>query len=288
MQEKYFWGATEDGFHKIVYREYGQRGKPVLVAVHGLTRNCFDFHFLAQSLQDSFHVFALDMVGRGNSDYVDPKHYTYPQYIMDLTAFLARIDVPEVYWIGTSMGGLLGMIMGSFKNTPIRKLILNDVGPMVTSSVIKRLLDYAGIQLKAPTRQHMIDMARQVYAPFGFIQEKDWQELMAYNIHEQQDGSYTLAYDPLVTKQLEDQGDNHSDRDEEGNLTLWSYWEKLTCPVYVINGLKSDLLTPSILNKMASRGPSFQYYGVPDAGHAPWLIEDDICHRIREWLEEKI
>jgi pimeloyl-ACP methyl ester carboxylesterase len=200
---------------------------------------------------------------------------------MDLTAFLARIDAPEVYWIGTSMGGLLGMILASLKNTPIRKLILNDVGPLVPASVIQRLLSYAGVQILMPTFELMEEKLREIYSNFGRIDEEHWQMMLKHSICQTPEGAYTLTCDPMVTSQFSEAPQNKPYEDEEGNLTVWHYWEKITCPVYVIHGEKSDLLTTSILNKMSQGpGPKFDYYGVADAGHAPWLIKPSICQQI--------
>lgn len=285
MKKKSYQGLTQDGFHTIAYREYGTKGNPVIVAVHGLTRNSYDFHVLAEKLQNTYHIFALDMIGRGESDYVNACHYTYQQYISDLMGLLARIDTDHVYWIGTSMGGILGMILASLPQTPIKKLILNDVGAMVSHTVIERLLAYAGVQIKMPNRQQIVDLAKAIYAPFGAIDTPTWDKMLDHSLKKLEDGSYTFAYDPNITSQFSHKEDIKTYQDEEGNLTLWQYWDKITCPVYIINGTDSDLLTPSILSTMKTRGPAFDYHAVAHTGHAPWLVSDDICQVIKKWLD---
>lgn len=282
---KTYCGATPAGFHQIAYREYGDKKNPCIIAVHGLTRNAYDFHALGCQLQGEYRFIAVDMPGRGQSDPLrDPAYYTYYQYANDLISLISRLDVTECYWVGTSMGGLLGMILASLPGSPIRKLILNDIGPFVSHDVIQRIRRYAGVEVKTPTRAELEAIAHEIYAPFGPISQENWRKVMDHNIRELEDGTFTFAYDCRVTQQFDTELSTAQNTDPKGNLTFWPYWDALTCDVMVIHGAQSDLLTRSILDKMASRGPQFHYHCVKEAGHAPWLLDPSLLDEIHRWL----
>ncbi|MEP5719125.1 MAG: alpha/beta hydrolase, partial [Alphaproteobacteria bacterium] len=169
MQCKSFLGRSALGtFHEVVYWQWGAADGPVLLCVHGLTRNGRDFDAVAERFSDRWRVVCPDIVGRGDSGRLaDPLQYGYPQYLADLTALIARLDVDRVAWLGTSMGALLGMIMAAGPGTPVERLLMNDAGPVVTKDSLQRIATYLG------TAPDFADMAeaeayiRQVHAPFG-------------------------------------------------------------------------------------------------------------------------
>ena len=131
--EHHFLGLSPAGFHRVRYLEWGANdGRPTVLCVHGLTRNAHDFDFLAERLARRYRVIAVDVVGRGGSAWLtDPAHYTYAQYQADMTALIARLEVERVHWIGTSMGGLIGMFLAAMPKTPLASLFMNDVGPVI-------------------------------------------------------------------------------------------------------------------------------------------------------------
>lgn len=289
MVLKFFHGLSNEGFHRLAYTERGTPNpKRAVICMHGLTRNKSDFDFLAEDLSKDFHVVALDVVGRGQSDcFKDPQNYRYEQYMSDANALIARLDVEEIYWIGTSMGGLIGMIMASLPNSPIKKLILNDVGPLIPKAAVDRIKQYASIKLTFKNFEEGAALLRQVYAPFGKLTEDHWQHLLKNSIVQEPQGTYTLAYDPSSARYVEDDnnpGPIKTIEDKEGNILFWSFWDKITCPVLVINGEFSDILPKTLLEEMQKRGPIFDRYEVKEAGHAPALMDPLQRDTIYQWL----
>ena len=159
--------ASPSGLHRMVYYEWGERGNTkVLVCVHGLSRNGRDFDILAQALAGDYRVICPDVVGRGRSDWLrDPAGYTIPQYVADMMVLIARLDVETVHWLGTSMGGLIGMVLASLENTPVTRLLLNDVGPEISSASIRRIGEYIGRAPKFDTYDDAERYIRLVSAP---------------------------------------------------------------------------------------------------------------------------
>ncbi len=192
-----YLGKNPRGFHKITYYAWGNPLNPVLLMVHGLSRNGRDFDVLAEALSDRYYVICPDMVGRGLSDWLpDGFEYTYDQYMNDLTALIARLNVTEVSWVGSSMGGLLGMIMASLPNTPIKKLIINDIGPLITGDSLEKIRSYVGLMPTFPTFDLGLSFVRQIYASFGQLTDAQWQHMAEHSLVQNPDGTYRLHYDP--------------------------------------------------------------------------------------------
>jgi pimeloyl-ACP methyl ester carboxylesterase len=296
MEKDYFLGLSEEGFHRVTYTEWGiQNSTHVpIICVHGLTRNGRDFDSLAEYLAYfGCHVFCPDIVGRGDSDWLqDPLHYTYEQYIADMNALIARVHTTQIDWIGTSMGGLLGMVLASFPHSPIRRLVLNDVGPQIPIKAVLRLSKYAGKDPDFSSIEEAKKYFKDVYADFGHLTEDQWQRFTEHSIHETAPGKFTTKIDPgtkrspakskLAWKLL-----FHPHKALEGTLfdvDLWQIWRKVTCPVLVIHGSRSDLLLPDTIKKMQSIHPSTEIFEIPDAGHAPALQNRNHQEVIHQWL----
>lgn len=286
MAKEKFLGITPAGFHTVVYETYGQpRSDRTIVCVHGLTRNKGDFFYLAEELSRDAFVVAVDIVGRGESDRLkDPSYYNYPQYIQDLVALLARLNVSEIDWIGTSMGGLIGMLLASFEKTPIRRLIMNDVGPMIPKSAIDRLKTYASIKLTFQSREEAESIVRKIFAPFGTLPEDRWQHLFKNTLIQEPQGTFGLNYDYHAAQDKKSEA--FAQQDEAGNILFWEYWEKVLCPVYVIQGAQSDILTHELVQEMTQRkkGAPLDTVLIKDAGHAPSLMVPDQINSIKDWL----
>ncbi|MCW5626339.1 MAG: alpha/beta hydrolase, partial [Burkholderiales bacterium] len=215
------------GFHRTRYTEWGDPANPhVVVCVHGLTRNGRDFDALATRLSRKARVVCPDIVGRGTSDRLShPSDYGYPQYLADLTALIARSGADTVDWVGTSMGGLIGMLMAVQPGAPIRRLVMNDVGPFVPQAALEVLATYVG---KAPSFDDTAALEqylRQVFSGFGALTDVQWRHLAEHSARRDDDGRITLAYDPAIgaalTGPLQD-------------VDLWSLWPALRTPVLVI------------------------------------------------------
>jgi pimeloyl-ACP methyl ester carboxylesterase len=270
------------GFHQMAYVEWGVADNPqVLVCVHGLTRNGRDFDFLAQALAADYRVVCPDIVGRGKSDWLSNKSlYVMPQYCADLTTLLARLNVETVDWLGTSMGGLIGMALAAQPGNPIRRLILNDVGPVVSAVSLARIGDYLG----SPPRFDSIEQAeayvRAVSAPFGPHTDAQWRHLTVHAVREAADGKIEFRYDPGIA-QVYQQGQQLSGGKD---VELWPLFDAITCPTLLLRGEQSDLLTPQTAQAMTQRGPRAQLVEISGVGHAPTLMDEAQIAPVRNFL----
>lgn len=296
MKRDYFLGLSEEGFHKVAYTEWGMPNNTntPIICVHGLTRNGHDFDALAEYLTYvGGHVFCPDIVGRGDSDWLkNPYHYTYEQYIADMNVMIAKTQAKQVDLIGTSMGGLIGMIIASMAKSPLRRLILNDVGPQIPVKGIHRLSKYAGRDPDFADIEEAKNYFKTIYADFGNLSEAQWQTLTENSIHEIISGKFATKIDHgikmMATKSsIAWQAILHPHKALEGTLfdiNLWHIWRNVTCPVLIIHGKKSDILLPSIIEKMQKIHPEVEVVEIPDAGHAPALLDPKEHELIYRWL----
>lgn len=259
-------GLSPAGFHKVVYYAHGTPSGRLTVCVHGLTRNGRDFDRLATSLAEGGrYVVCPDIVGRGQSDWLPrPELYGYPQYLADMAALLARLGDVEVDWVGTSMGGLIGMMLAAQPHTPIRRLVLNDIGPFIPASALERLKTYVGQYPKFETMFDVEKYLRYIHAPFGITSDDDWRELTAHSARALPEGGYGLAYDPAIGAAF-----NVSPIPD---VNLWPVWDMIRCPVMVLRGDTSDLLLEETAAEMTRRGPKARLVEIAGAGHAPALM----------------
>jgi pimeloyl-ACP methyl ester carboxylesterase len=215
-------------------------------------------------------------VGRGRSERLpDPAGYGYPQYLADMTALIARLDVPWLDWVGTSMGGLIGLIMAAQPNSPIRRLVINDVGPFIPAAALRRIGDYVGRDPHFDDLNAAETYFREVHAPFGALTDLQWRHLTVHNIVATGHG-YRLAYDPAIAAPFRDA--------EVEDVDLWSLWEAIEIPVLVLRGAESDLLLAETAAEMAARGPRAEIVEVPGCGHAPALMDERQITVVTEWL----
>lgn len=277
MQNSSFLGLSAAGFHTVVCHEHGVPGGRVTVCVHGLTRNGRDFDRLAAALaSDGRHIICPDIVGRGQSDWLPrPELYSYPQYLADMTVLLGKLGDVEVDWVGTSMGGLIGLMLAAQPHTPIRKLVLNDIGPFVPQAALARLAGYVGQAPEFATAEELEAYIRRIHAPFGLSEETDWQELAQNSSRSLPEGRLALAYDPAIGLAF------------QGPLTdvnLWPLYDMIRCPVLVLRGAQSDLLLPETAAEMTRRGPQTQLVEFAGCGHAPALFDPAQISVVRAFL----
>lgn len=295
MQTKYYQSLSNEGFHRIAYSEFGTRGdQPPIVCVHGLTRNRRDFDPLAKYLTErNRHVFCPDIAGRGDSDWFeDPQNYGQAQYLKDMTALIARIDCERLDWIGSSMGGIMGMMIAAQKNSPIRKLVMNDIGPeMPLSAIKKRKRNYKGKTPVFENRSIALKYFKKIYADIGQLTDEEWDIITDSSIREK-NGKIVLTVDsnvinrPPLGKWLLKLATQPKVA-LQGicfNIDWWSLWSKITCPVLVIHGEKSDLLQSTTIEKMQATHKSVDVLRVPNVGHAPSLFDKDHQEYICNWL----
>ena len=273
-------GLSASGFHRMHYYDWGEPSNPrVVICVHGLTRNGRDFDFLAKSLCGEFRVVCPDIVGRGRSDWLESKAgYAYPQYMADLNALIARVsDVPqtELYWVGTSMGGLIGMLMAALPRTPIRKLVLNDAGMTVPKSALERLAAYVGKVARFPSLDALERHVRDVSAPFGALTDEQWSHLTVHGARQHPDGSWEHRYDPAIGAAFEG---------ELKDIDLTAYWDAVRCPTLLLRGVHSDVLLKETAEEMTQRGPKAELVEFEEVGHAPMLMCEEQVSAVREFL----
>lgn len=271
-------GLSASGFHPIAYREWGT-GSRTIVCVHGLTRNGRDFDLLAPEMADRLNarVICPDVVGRGNSGRLaNPDDYGYPQYIRDMAVLLARLNVEQVDWVGTSMGGLIGMMLAAEPGSPIGKLVINDIGPFVPKAALERLADYVGQDPQLGDMDAVESYMRQHYAGFGALSDAQWRRLAETSVIAHPDGGYRLAYDPGINRIFK----NVTITD----IDLWPLWSRIRQPVLTIRGALSDLLLPDVAARMQVEGPRARLHLVPDAGHAPALMDAGQIQAILNFL----
>ena len=267
------------GLHRLAYTQWGEHDNPrVLVCVHGLSRNGRDFDDLARTLAPDFRVVCPDVVGRGRSEWLrDPAHYGYPQYMSDMTALIARLGVPQVDWIGTSMGGLIGMALASLDGSPIARLLLNDVGPVISSESIKRIGDYLG---RAPTFASLAEAEsyiRLVSAPFGALSDAQWRSLTVSSLRQRGDGRFEMRYDPAIAQSFQS-------TTAGVEIDLWPIYERVRCPTLVMRGAESDLLDAETAQAMSLRGPRARVIEVPGVGHAPMFMDAGQIGHVRDFM----
>lgn len=279
--EKQYLGLSRAGFHRLAYWEWSgeKAASSTLVAVHGLTRNGRDFDAVAANLAADRRVVCPDVVGRGRSEWLtDPSLYGYPQYLADANTLIARLDVPELDWLGTSMGGMMGMMLAAQKASPIRRLILNDIGPFVPKSAMERIVAYVGAEPAFASIDEVEAHLRRIHAPFGPLTEAQWTHLTRYAARPLPEGGFGLQCDPGIGTALR--------AVPVGDANLWAVWDLVRCPVLVLRGKQSDLLTADIAAEMVRRKPTTTIVEFPEAGHAPGLMAENQISVIRDWLEK--
>ena len=266
------------GFHRVHYTEWGNPDNPkVLICVHGLTRTGRDFDFLAAALEHEYRVICPDVVGRGQSDWLNDKSdYTYPLYVNDMAMLLARIDAERIDWVGTSMGGLIGIFLASYTGSPIHKMVINDIGPRIPAAGLQRVATYVGQVVTFDSIEKMEKFLRTIAATFGNLSDEQWRHMTIHGARQLEDGRYTFAYDPGIAK-------NFRTLDLK-DIDLWSMWDAIHCPTLVLRGEHSDVLDHADAVIMTERGPKATLIEFPGMGHAPALMADDQIAVVRNWL----
>ncbi len=279
-----FQSGSPGGFHEVFYTEWGDPAAPrVIICCHGLTRNGRDFDVLAARLAGSgpLRVICPDVAGRGRSQWLtDPLQYGYPQYIADMTALILRLGAPRVDWIGTSMGGLIGMFLAAAPNAPIRSLVMNDVGPVLSRAALQRIADYVGLDERFATLAELEAHLRRVHAPFGPLTDAQWRHLVRHGHRFNADGSYGLAYDPRIAVNV---------KLAVQDWDFWPVWDSIACPALVLRGAQSDLLSAEVADAMShggpsGRGPKAELVTFDGIGHAPALMSTDQVEVVAQWL----
>lgn len=271
------------GLHTMAYKEWGDPRNPtVLVCVHGLTRVSDDFDNLARALCERYRVICPDVVGRGRSSWLrDPQYYHVPQYISDMVTLLARADAGTLHWVGTSMGGLIGMGLAALPDSPVRKLALNDVGSTVNTIALARIGDYLALPLRFQTFDEAVQYVRGISVPFGPHTEEEWRKLAGDVLRQDKDGLWILHYDPGLGIPFKTVTPENAQRNA---AILQMTYDAITCPTLLLRGAESDLLTSEVAQAMTQRGPKAKLVEFAGVGHAPSLTHDDQIEVVKNFL----
>lgn len=281
MHEEHLLCLNSQGFHRLHYTDWGDPANPrAVICVHGLTRNCRDFDTLAAALQQRLRVIAVSIAGRGLSEWLPNKEdYNYPQYMADMTTLIARITATgarDIAWVGTSMGGMLGMLLAARPNTPIRKLVLNDVGTVIPRVSMERIGAYVGKDTRFGSLAETEQYVRAVSAPFGPLTDTQWRHLTVHNARQHDDGSWGMNYDPGIATPFR--------KAMTGDIVLWNHYDAVRCPTLLLRGAQSDLLLRETAVEMTQRGPRPQLVEFAGVGHAPALMAEDQIAAVSSFL----
>jgi pimeloyl-ACP methyl ester carboxylesterase len=289
----------------MAYWEWGDPDNDnVLLCVHGLTRSGRDFDRLARRLAPAYRVVFPDVVGRGYSDwFLNPAHYTVPQYVADMVTLVARLRPAALHWLGTSMGGLIGMAFAGTaalsatmqaarqragERLPsgalrVSKMVLNDVGPRLSLDALVRIGDYVGQPVTVDSFDAAVDYVRQVSSDFGPHSDEEWRELARY-VFKEQDGRWTKHYDLGMAAAFDIRDETALAAAEQ---MLWRAYEAIDAPILVLRGEMSDLLSRETAAEMVRRNPRARVTEIPGVGHAPTLMHDAQIALVEQFLLDK-
>ena len=274
---------SPSGLHRMGYWSWGHpSADQVVVCVHGLTRQGRDFDTLARRLAERAWVICPDVVGRGTSDRLaDPAGYAVPQYVADMVTLVARLGVGQVDWVGTSMGGLIGMGLASLPRSPIRRLVLNDVGPRLAYSALQRIGAYVGLPISWATPEEAAAALWAVSSGFGPHTPEQWMALTRPQLVQTPEGRWASRYDPAIAHNFKQISPEWAEASE---AALWSAYDRIACATLLLRGRDSDLLTADTAEAMTARGPRARCITFDGVGHAPTLIAPDQVKAVTDFL----
>jgi len=243
-----------------------------------LTRNSHDFDELAPVLaREGFRVVCPDVAGRGRSGrLINAASYAFPQYLADMTALIARLDVEQVYWLGTSMGGLIGMMLAAQPDTPIARLILNDVGAFMPADALQAIASYVVEEPEFDDVAALEGGLRSRLTGYAPVTDEQWRRLAEHEARVQPSGKLKFGYDPAIGAALA--------AAPVQDVDLWAIYDRIACPTLLLRGGESKLLTASIAREMTTRGPHAELVEFAGVGHAPPLMAEDQIAAVRDFL----
>ncbi len=269
----HYW--LQGSFRRLAYVAWGERTSPPVLCVHGLTRTGRDFDVLAAALADRFHVICPDLPGRGRSDWLpDGMLYQPLTYVAALAHVLAAIG-RKVDWVGTSLGGICGMLTAASPGAPVGRMVLNDIGPFVPEVALARIRDYVGAVPVFADQDAAEAYLRRVHAPFGALTDAQWAHLARTSTRTLPDGTLTLHYDPAIAVPMQ--------AAPVQAIDMWPVWDAITAPMLVLRGAESDLLLPETLTRMGDKAAT---HVVAACGHAPALMDAATIAVVRAFISD--
>ncbi len=271
------------GLHSMAYKEWGDpRNSHVLICVHGVTRVSDDFDHMALALCDQYRVICPDVAGRGRSSRLrDPSCYQLPQYVSDMVTLLARLDTENVHWFGTSMGGLIGLALASLTDSPINKLVLNDIGPTLNFAAISRISEYIGQDMRFGTFEEAEKYIQNISAGFGPHTDEQWRKIASDVLRQNPQGEWIRHYDLSLAVPFKAETAESTKR---AQAMLWAAYDAIKCPTLLVRGAESDLLTRDVAEEMTRRGPKARLIEIDGVGHAPTFMSADQIAIAKEFL----
>lgn len=277
---------SKHGFYKLAYAQWGpSNATRTVMCVHGVSRNGRDFDFLAKRLaSQGARVIAPDLPGRGRSDWLPSgMQYSVAEYVHAMAVLIARLNVDQVEWVGTSLGGYVGMALAATADAPIRHMVLNDIGARISAGALNRIGSYLRKRWRFHSAAELEGHMRDIFAPFGPLEDHHWAHLAKHSTVRDEDGTFRFHYDPKI-------GDAFA-YPLWIDHTLWDIWDRVACPVLVMRGSQSDLLSSHTVREMARRGiaahrDAVRFAEVPDTGHAPSLLVDHQIDLVVNFLNE--
>jgi pimeloyl-ACP methyl ester carboxylesterase len=274
-----FRGLGATGLRDLHYTEWGRRdAKRVIVCVHGYSGNGRDFDFLARALAADARVICLDVAGRGRSDWLaSPLQYHFGQFLADIDSLISHLGVKEIEWVGTSMGGILGMLLASRPTNPIRRLVVNDIGAFVPMDALQQI----GRGLHAPARFDSLDQVeahlRRTHRDWGEITDEQYRHLATHQSRKLEGGGFAMHFDPKITRVVQP-------FPLAPGIFLWDAWYRIRCPVLLIRGESSEIFPRDVADTMLEIKPETRFLEVEGAGHAPSLMAPEQIEIVRDFL----
>lgn len=273
--------VNEVASHEMHVWQWGDENNPdVLICVHGLTRNGRDFDFLAKQLEHKYRIICPDVIGRGKSQYLkNTAEYNYITYVADMLHMMEVLKISQCKWVGTSMGGLIGMMIAANVDGVIKKLMLNDIGPFVPKEGLNRIGQYVGLDPQFKKRKEAEEYVKKLLAPWNIPDEKHMQHFVDNSIAKK-GKKYSLNYHAGIGDAFKDETGKPAKMQD---IDMWIMWENITCPVMVLRGSSSDLLTRPTIERMALK-KNVSAHEVEKTGHAPSLSDAAQISAIVNWL----
>ena len=263
----------DGAFYRMGCLAWGDPHAQPVICVHALTRQAHDFDALAENLANDFYVLCPDLPGRGRSDWLPSAAlYQPPSYVQALSHLLTFVERP-VSWVGTSLGGICGMLIAAARGQPIRRMVLNDIGPFIPKASLARIASYIGTPPDFADQKAVETYLRRIHAPFGHLTDAQWSAFASHSTRTLPDGRAALHYDPAIAHPMQ--------ASEPQDINLWPFWERIDIPLLTLRGETSDLLLPETFAQMSSKS---QTHIVPNAGHAPALQDTPTISTIRAFL----
>ncbi len=276
--EKRFKSLHPGGFHEITYSEFEGDPSKTVICMHGLSRNGRDFDWIAKSLAaDGYRVICPDMAGRGRSPaFSNPAWYNYPQYLADTIALIAHTQAETIDWVGTSMGGIIGMMLAAQTNHPIRRMVINDIGLYIPADALIHIKQYVRENPSFSSWEAYLAAFKKRQQSFGLETEEEWDYLARTSMEQTVDGKYRLAYDPKVVLGLESAGPIE-------DVNLWPLWPQIDLPILLLRGENSNIISAETFDQMCA-SPNVQGRTFKNVGHAPALMNNEQITTIKDFF----